>query len=242
MEYQETLNFIQDVTREYGMSLHVVKADQTPLEVWKRHGYPMLGKQSAREWTRKHKGRNFGFKCDVSTCCRKLKILPARKKLKSMGCDCNLTGQRGQADDRLRGLRAIKDGATKYLKADKIYVCNPLLGWTDCMVERYTKNHNLPINPVRKKGALTIGCLYCGGGAQFTNSGVRVIRKTDPAAWEKMIKDYGFGELILSIKYDRPLAEIRESVDKFGGIDRLMKEKPFIFDFLRETPMQGYSR
>jgi hypothetical protein len=110
------------------------------------------------------------------------------------------------------------------------------------MVERYTKNHNLPINPVRKKGALTIGCLYCGGGAQFTNSGVRVIRKTDPAAWEKMIKDYGFGELILSIKYDRPLAEIRESVDKFGGIDRLMKEKPFIFDFLRETPMQGYSR
>ena len=40
--------------------------------------------------------------------------------MKALGCDLHFTGQRGQADDSLRGLRAIKDGAISYIKADKM--------------------------------------------------------------------------------------------------------------------------
>jgi phosphoadenosine phosphosulfate reductase len=240
MEYPETIQFVKKTADDYGLKLEIAKHDQTPIETWRKYGYPMLGKQSAREWEQKHKG--FGFKCDVSTCCRKLKIAPARKLLKKLGFNCNMTGQRGKSDDRLRGLRAIKDGSIKYVKADKIYICNPLLGWTDSMIERYTKNHNLPVNPMKKKGALTIGCIYCGGGAQFTNSGFRVLRRNDPESWRKMIDDYGFGPIILAIKHQRPLSEINHAIEKLGGIKSLMERKPYVFDFLRQTPMKGYSR
>lgn len=222
MEYPENIDFVHQMAGRYGLPLHIARHHETPQQVWKKHGFPMLGKQSAREWMQSHKGRDFGFKLDVSTCCRKFKIKPARDKTKAIGCDCQLTGQRGAPDDRLRGMRSHLDGATKYLKKDKLTVCNPLTGWTDSMIRRYTRNHSLPVNPLKKQGCLTIGCKYCGGGAQFDNSGFRVLRHTDPTAWRTMIRDYGFGEIILAVKYDRPLDDIRAAIDRLGGIDTLM--------------------
>jgi len=160
----------------------------------------------------------------------------------SIGCNATLTGQRGAQDDRLRGLRAIKDGAIHYIKTDKLTQVNPLLGWTDSMISRYAANHKLPAHPKKAEGALTVGCMYCGGGAQFDNSGFRVLRHTDPEAWARMIDEYGFGEIILSIKHDQPLAEIRAAIESLGGIPAMMKTMPHVFDFLRAKPLKGYRR
>jgi hypothetical protein len=110
------------------------------------------------------------------------------------------------------------------------------------MIKRYAAQHNLPLNPARQAGALTIGCMYCGGGAQFDNSGFRVLRHTAPAEWLRMIKDYQFGPIILAIKYQTTLAQAQGAIDRLGGIDAVASKMPHIFDFLRIKPLKGYDR
>jgi 3'-phosphoadenosine 5'-phosphosulfate sulfotransferase (PAPS reductase)/FAD synthetase len=240
MEYPETLPFIEAVCRKYGAELHVARANRTPLEQWQRSGFAMLGKLAARKWMQTHKG--YGFKIDVSACCRQMKIGPARKAMRDMGIDLHFTGQRGQVDDALRGLRTLKDGAISYLKADKLTVCNPLTGWTDSMIRRYSEENALPVHPAKAAGAVTIGCLYCGGGAQFTNSGFRILRHIMPEEWRRFMVSWGAGEIVLSIKHDQPLSAIRRAVKHLGGLEYLSESRPWIFDFLRETPLEGYQK
>ena len=242
MEYGTNPAFVREQAARYGLPLHIARADITPLECWRRHGYPMLGKMAARIWMQRHPAAVYGFKTDVSTCCRKIKIEPARKLLHAIGCNATLTGQRGAQDDRLRGMRSHKDGAICEIKSDHITQINPLDGWTDTMVKRYAAQHALPINPARAAGALTIGCLYCGGGAQFDNSGFRVLRHTDPAAWRRMVTEYGFGPIIIAIKYQVPLAEAQAALDHLGGVDAVADRMPHVFDFLRTNPLKGYDR
>jgi hypothetical protein len=202
----------------------------------------MLGKMAARLWMQRHKASAYGFKTDVSTCCRIMKIKPARDLVRRIGCNATLTGQRGAQDDALRGMRDHKDGAICILKQDHLAQINPLSGWTDTMIRRYIEQHKLPINPAKAAGAITIGCMYCGGGAQFDNSGFRVLRKTCPEAWRRMIINYGFGPIILAIKYAVPLPIAEAAIAAMGGIEALADKKPFVFDFLRKTPLRGYDR
>jgi len=240
MEYPETLPFIESVCQRYGAQLHVARAPRTPLEQWRKSGWPMLGKLAARKWMQHHPGR--GFKIDVSSCCRNMKIAPARKTMKALGVDLHFTGQRGQSDDALRGLRAIKDGAIAYLKTDKMHVCNPLQGWTDLMIRRYTEQNALPVHPAKAQGAVTIGCLFCGGGAQFTNSGFKILREIMPGAWNQFMIDWKAGEIILALKHDEPLPKARRAIENVGGLEYLAETRPWIFDFLRMTPLEGYTR
>lgn len=243
MEYGETLPFVEKTVAHYGLKLHVAKAPITPLECWTKYGHPFLGKQSAREFMQTHRGDNsLGFKIDVSTCCRKMKIAPARVLTHTLGCDSQLTGQRGAQDDRLRALRAHKDGSSHYVKADKLHIISPLTGWTDGMVQRYIRQHTLERHPAKTRGMKTTGCMFCGGGCQFDNSGFRVLRHTDPQAWRRMIIQYGFGRIILAIKYERHVDEIDKAIADLGGIECLCQKIPWLFDFTRQTPLRGYSR
>ena len=239
-EYPETRSFVEEVCGRYKIPLLVASAPITPAEQWAKTGWPMLGKYAARIWSRKNKGR--GFRLDVSSCCRALKIAPARKLMREQGFRLQVTGQRGAADDALRGLRALKDGAVKYVKSDKITVANPLLGWTDTMIRRYTRQRNLSVHPARSRGAITIGCMYCGGGAQYTNSGFRVLRHTQPDAWRHLMVTLRAGFIVLAIKYRETLDTVQSAVDRMGGLARLADEKPWVFDFLTKTPIPGYDK
>ena len=200
----------------------------------------MMGKLAARNWMKQNGDK--GFKIDVTACCRNLKIAPARKLMKRQGIKAHFTGQRGSSDDFLRGLRSIKDGVIKYIKQDDLFVCNPLTGWTDLMIRRYTEQNNLDQHPLKKQGAITIGCMYCGGGAQYTNSGFKILRKLNPEAWNRFVVEWSAGEIILAIKYQENIDTIRAAIKTLGGLSKLASEKPFIFDFLRITPMSGYNK
>jgi 3'-phosphoadenosine 5'-phosphosulfate sulfotransferase (PAPS reductase)/FAD synthetase len=171
-----------------------------------------------------------------------MKIQPGRQATRELGCNAQMTGQRGGADDRLRGLRAHLDGAFVDVKGDHLTIINPLLGWTDLMIQRYTQNHALPVHPLKQTGALTIGCIYCGGGAQFDNSGFRVLRKVDPASWRTMLTEYDFAPIILAIRYDCHVKTAREAIQRLGGIDAMIATMPHVFDFLRPKPLKGYDR
>ena len=240
MEYPETEAHVRAVAAQYGATLHVAKAERTPTEQWARQGWPMLGKLSASLWNRNHP--DHGFRCNVSGCCRAMKIKPARTLTKTLHSDCQLTGQRGNQDDRLRGRNAYLYGPLHYVKADKLYISNPLQGWTETMVLRYRAQHDLPQHPAKARGAITIGCMYCGGGAQFTNSGFRVLRHVLPAAWRWFMVEAGAGAIVLALKYDQPLPIAEAAIEELGGLAHLADTKPWLFDFLRLTPLQGYTR
>lgn len=240
MEYPETEAFCREVCEHYGAHLHVARADRTPEEQWRKQGWPMMGKIAARTWMQRHKANPLGFKIDVSSCCRNMKIAPARKLARKLGCDLQLTGVRGSSDDILRGLRAIKDGAIHYVKTDKLTICNPLTGWTNTMGRRYRDKHNLPIHPAKARGAMTIGCVCCGGGSQFTISAYGLLRQTWPAAWWKYIVEVGMGFIILAIKYDQALDRVKTAITDMGGLETVAKERPWVFDFTAKRPLPGY--
>ncbi|MBU2623426.1 MAG: phosphoadenosine phosphosulfate reductase family protein [Proteobacteria bacterium] len=242
MEYPETETFCREVCKIYGAELHVARANRTPEEQWQKQGWPMMGKIAARTWMQRHKKRSLGFKIDVSSCCRNMKIAPARNLAVKLGCDLQLTGVRGSSDDMLRGLRTIKDGHTHYVKTDKLTICNPLTGWTDTMGRRYRDKHQLPIHPAKARGAMTIGCVCCGGGSQFTISAFRLLRSTWPEAWHKYIVDLHLGEIILSIKYDVPLDKVKSAIQDLGGLETLAKNRPWLFDFTAKNPRPGYEK
>lgn len=242
MEYPETETFCREVAMQYGAEIHITKANRTPEEQWQKQGWPMMGKIAARTWMQRHRGNPLGFKIDVSSCCRNMKIAPARKMAKNLGCDLQLTGTRGATDDMLRGMRAIKDGATHFVKIDKLTICNPLTGWTDTMGRRYREKYDLPVHPAKLRGAMTIGCVCCGGGSQFTISAYRLLRKTWPDAWWHYIVEIGMGEIILAIKYDQPLEKVKRIISEMGGLKTIAKIRPWVFDFTVEDPFPGYQK
>jgi len=240
MEYPGTREFIQDTVQHYNLDLRIAKADRTPQDQWRRTGYPMLGKMAARLWMQKNKG--LGFSINVSECCRAMKIQPARRLTRNLGCSLQITGQRGQQDDQVRGLRKLKDGIIFYQERDRIWISNPLTGWTDEEISRYIKDYSLEEHPARAKGAKTIGCIYCGGGSQYTNSGFRVLRFADAAAWKTLIIDYNTGPIILALKYKQSLFHINLIIESIGGLSLLAHTRPWIFDFTRKTPLKGYNK
>ncbi len=241
MEHASTLLFIRDVARKYGAKVLIARAPRTPEEQFNKIGWPMLGKLAARLWMQKNKDKD--FKCNVSECCRTMKILPGRRLMKQENYILQFTGQRGDQDDALRGMRAIKDGAqAHYNVKDKIYICNPLTGWTDTMTRRYTSQNNLMVHPARKDGAITIGCMFCGGGAQFTNSGFRILRKINFEEWYKFMIEWKAGEIVLALKYETTRAEIQAVIAKAGGLEYLADSRPWIFDYIKKTPIQGYNK
>jgi len=240
MEYPETRDFIRETAETLGLPLRIATATRSPLQQWQQTGWPMLGKQPARLWNQANAGA--GFKCNVSECCRSMKISPARTMTRNLGCTVQLTGQRGDQDDALRGMRTVKDGAIFLQVRDRMWIANPLLGWTYDDITAYRICADLPEHPARRRGAKDIGCVFCGGGAQYENSRYRILRKTWPEAWERFMVDWGGGLVILSIKYKAFLYATVEAVHQYGGLFKLSKEKPWIFDFLRQKPLKGYDK
>ena len=240
MEYPETRAFIRETVESRGLQLRIATATRTPLQQWQRNGWPMLGKQPARLWNQANAGA--GFKCNVSECCRTMKISPARTMTKNLGCSAQMTGQKGIQDDALRGTRGLKDGAVFYQVRDRMWIANPLTGWTNEDITAYRICADLPEHPARSRGAKHTGCVFCGGGAQYTNSRYRILRKTWPEAWNRFMVKWGGGLVILSIKYKSRLDDTRVAVDQYGGLYTLAAERPWIFDFLRIKPLKGWAK
>lgn len=240
MEYPGSRAFVEGQAGLYGLELRIARAPRGPEEQFREHGWPMLGKMAARIWNQTHQGA--GFTLNVSECCRAMKIGPARRLTRNLGAVVQLTGQRGRTDDRLRGLREHLDGALTWQARDRMWIASPLTGWTDEDVRGYARACGLPEHPAKACGAATIGCVYCGGGSQFTNSGYRILRKAWPEAWRRFMVEWRGGEIILALKYGVRLDRIRGAIAELGGLGRLAEERPWVFDFTRRTPLKGYAK
>jgi len=101
-------------------------------------------------------GMNSIFKTVESrkTCCRLRKIDPLLRSLE--GAEVWVTGLRAEQSDNRNNLPRIElDTLSGLLKF------NPLLTWSDSDLEIYLEKHNVPINPLHKKGFPSIGCQPC---------------------------------------------------------------------------------
>jgi hypothetical protein len=61
-----------------------------------------------------------------------------------------------------------------------------------------------------------------------------------PDAWRQFVVDWKAGEIILAIKHDEHLDAIRAIIKQMGGLEYLAETRPHIFDYLRQTPKEGY--
>ena len=241
LEYPQTRPHVEAVAAHYKAELQIITPAAKLPDFWNRYGWPMLGKAVARTWTREH--RRFGFKLDCSTCCRKMKLEPARRWMKAHDYALQFVGTRGDEDSASRGMRAKLDGTTYTAKADAVTVCAPLTGWTDLMVKRYTAANKVPQHPLKARTTGgNLGCALCGGGAQFDGSAIALCRRLWPEAWRKFIVDWKAGEIILAVKHDKPLAIIRPAIAQLGGLSALADSQPWIFDHLRTRPLAGYEK
>ena len=238
MEYPGTLEFIKRTLTRYNLDarLRTAKSNRTPQEQWHRTGYPMLGKMPARLWMQKNRGQGFAINC--SECCRAMKITPARRLTRNLGCTLQLTGQRGKHDDHMRGMRSHKDGTLFYHQSDRIWISNPLTEWTFEDITTYIKLHKLEEHPAKKEGVQSLGCMFCGGGAQYTNSKFRILRFQNPPLFKRLIIDYNIGPIILAIKYKQNLFNITQAIKDTGGLESLLNKRPWVFDFTRKNPLQ----
>lgn len=241
LEYPETRRFLEEVAEYYELPLYIAKAKTTPPKVWARSGYPFLGKLSARLWNSENAPR-FGFRLNCSECCRTLKIAPARALARRLGSDLQLTGQRGAPDDNIRALRASTDGPIFYHSRDRLWIANPLTGWTDLMIRRYASAHSLPQHPMRSRGAVSIGCAVCAGGARFSNSPFPALRREQPELWNRFIVQHQAGLITLALKYNAPLETVAQATAALGGLPALAASRPWIFDFARLKPLTGYDK
>lgn len=84
--------------------------------------------------------------------------------------------------------------------------------------------------------------MFCGGGAQFDNSGFKVLRQTEAEEWRRFIVDWKAGEIILALRHNTSRAMVQEALKELGGLATLADERPWVFDYIRLTPKRGYLR
>ena len=238
LESAETRQHVQEFATRYGARLMIAVPKVTPEETWAKSGLPLIGKMAGPTWEQSHRG--MGFRVSCSSCCKARKIQPARRLMRAEGFDLQLTGLRGDADSASRGMRAAKDGTYYLHQADRVWIANPLSSWSDMKGRCYVKKYGVPMHPAVLAGHQSPGCIPCGGGAMFAGSNLRTMRLRYPEAWRKYIPI--LGPAVLAVKYGSPLSVIQRVLERLGGIERVMVEKPFLFDFLRARPLESYRR
>ena len=65
---------------------------------------------------------------------------------------------------------------------------------------------------------------------------------TNKQAWWQFIVEWKAGFIILAIKYKVTLDKAKEMVNIKGGLEKMAQDYPWVFDYLRETPLKGYDR
>lgn len=238
LESDETRQHVATFAARYGAQLLTARPTVSPEETWQKSGLPLIGKQTGPKWEQSH--REMGFRVSCSSCCRARKIQPARRLMRAEGFDLQLTGLRGNADSASRGMRAVRDGRYYFQKADRVWVANPLTSWTDLKTVAYARKYQVPMHPAVVAGHQSPGCIPCGGGSMFTGSNLRTMRLRYPEDWRRFIPL--IGPAVLAVKYDAPLPRIQETIERLGGLEKLMDERPHVFDFTRVNPLESYRR
>ncbi|MFQ5718540.1 MAG: phosphoadenylyl-sulfate reductase [Acidobacteriota bacterium] len=133
--FPETVSLWRRLENRYGLSITAVRPSQSVEEQAATHG-PCL------------------WETDPGTCCHRRKVEPLRRAL----------------TDRAAWLTAIRRdqtparstaGIVEWDQRFSLVKINPLIDWTAARVERHLAAHDVPTNPLRRDGFVSIGCRPC---------------------------------------------------------------------------------
>ena len=133
--FPETTAFIKRVEQRYGIATIAVRPALGVVEQAATHGDAL--------WTR-----------DPDACCALRKVAPQREFLKNY--DAWITGlHQANLETRNDLARVSWDAGANVVKI------SPLAHWTNDDVERYVRDHDLPVNPLHAAGYPSVGCTPC---------------------------------------------------------------------------------
>lgn len=89
--------------------------------------------------------------CGSANCCTVRKVLPLRQFLESRQPSALLSA-RSRFQSETRAILNTVEDSGDYIKV------NPLVDWAQDDLERYAREHELPVNPLYWQGFLSIGC------------------------------------------------------------------------------------
>jgi len=97
-----------------------------------------------------------GFKIagDRENCCHLLKTIPAQKMIEKLNLDAIIAGIRWDEQE-------ARQNEKYFSKRKSHYRVHPILHWTEKDIWRYTRENDLPHNPLYDQGYRSIGCMPC---------------------------------------------------------------------------------
>ena len=168
VEYPETVRFVFDLSKKWGLNLIITKPEMTFWEVCKKYGYPYQ--------SRTGKGK--------PACCRWLKEYPLRSAVRGHGIEAILTGMRA-AESRVRMFWTAQRGQFYFTKKCglNVWKYNPIAFWSSAQLAEFESRRDLPINPIYAKYNLVrSGCWPCTGYKNWED----VMARTNPKFLAKM--------------------------------------------------------
>lgn len=161
--FPQTYELMERTSKRYGVEIQVYSPDALEVEAYVNAS-----------------GIN-GFYNSIEArkqCCAVRKMGPLNRAI--AGMSVWITGLRAaQSPSRstLSQLEQTPEGMLKY---------HPLLDWTDDQLEAYLNLHAIPVNPLHKKGVVSIGCAPC---TQAVSPGDHP--RSGRWAWEQSAKECG---------------------------------------------------
>jgi len=134
--FPETYRFADELTRRFGLNLHVARADESPAWFEARHG--KLWQQGLDGIERYNQSR---------------KVAPMQRALDALGATLWIAGlRRSQASTREH--RRVLE------RAGNRWKLHPVIDWSDRDVGGYLKTHALPYHPLWDQGYVSIGDVH----------------------------------------------------------------------------------
>jgi phosphoadenosine phosphosulfate reductase len=142
--HPETLRFIDQVRRHYGIEIGLMSAQAPALEAFVRR-----------------KGLFSFYEDGHGECCGIRKVEPLKRALSTY--NAWMTGQRkDQSPDTRAEVPVVQiDRGNRGKSGGAMLKCNPLAQWSSARVWSYIRDNAVPYNPLHERGFISIGCEPC---------------------------------------------------------------------------------
>lgn len=217
VQYPETIEFAEKLTRQWNLNVIKVKGDISFWELADHYGLPTPDKRVCTEW---------------------LKTTPLRIKQLEMDIHTIFVGIR-RDESMFRKKYGKPVVVEKYYEGATITKYHPILEWLDVDVWEYITKNNIPYNPIYDRGFDRTGCWSCTVGQNY--NAVAQIEKHYPELYTKLEeyleKDHRFkkvGDTWLIIEQNEKVTEawikdkvrehVLEKLDLYKGVKKWWKE------------------
>lgn len=215
--------------------------------------------QTDSEKTELHEYYNVLRECKFSQhCCKLLKKEPSERIQAELDVDMIFKGlMASESKSRLTSISVrghIFKSNRPHIQDGPFWHISPIALWTDDDVWEYIHKYNLEYSPLynitytAQDGSVQHikrnGCIMCGTDIQFKDNHLAILRQTHPKAWKSCMEHFGYSEQLYKlfrIRKDKNIFNAftdegtkARMIERFGGMDRLLNDKPCAYDDLGE--------